>query len=212
MAAAKIQLVVRSFLQKRRAKRQNQAVIIIQSVWRGYEARNRLRLKKQAQLQALQHEAATVIQAQWRMFSCMRGFQRLRYYTIVVQAQWRMRSAASAYRRISWAATVIQKYSRAWALAKRDLEHYLHLRAAVMKIQRGYRRWKTQKTEKENCAAKVIQTVFRKWYEDQMAGKTAAAVKIQSWYRMQTSLHQYKKLKRSTELIQAQYRGHAQRL
>ncbi|KAJ4943359.1 hypothetical protein JOQ06_005862 [Pogonophryne albipinna] len=211
MAAAKIQLVVRSFLQKRRAKRQNQAVIIIQSVWRGYEARNRLRLKKQAQLQALQHEAATVIQAQWRMFSCMRGFQRLRYYTIVVQAQWRMRSAASAYRRISWAATVIQKYSRAWALAKRDLEHYLHLRAAVMKIQRGYRRWKTQKTEKENCAAKVIQTVFRKWYEDQMAGKTAAAVKIQSWYRMQTSLHQYKKIKRSTELIQAQYRGHAQR-
>nr|XP_033937041.1 abnormal spindle-like microcephaly-associated protein isoform X4 [Pseudochaenichthys georgianus] len=211
MAAAKIQLVVRSFLQKRRAKRQNQAVIIIQSVWRGYEARNRLRLKKQAQLQALQHEAATVIQAQWRMFSCMRGFQRLRYYTIVVQAQWRMRSAASAYRRISWAATVIQKHSRAWALAKRDLEHYLHLRSAVMKIQRVYRRWKTQKTEKENCAAKVIQTVFRKWYEDQMAGKTAAAVKIQSWYRMQTSLHQYKKIKRSTELIQAQYRGHAQR-
>ena len=62
MAAAKIQLVVRSFLQKRRAKRQNQAVIIIQSVWRGYEARNRLRLKKQAQLRALKHEAATVIQ------------------------------------------------------------------------------------------------------------------------------------------------------
>ncbi|XP_034002708.1 abnormal spindle-like microcephaly-associated protein isoform X2 [Trematomus bernacchii] len=211
MAAAKIQLVVRSFLQKRRAKRQNQAVIIIQSVWRGYEARNRLRLKKQAQLRALKHEAATVIQAQWRMFSSMRAFQRLRYYTIVVQAQWRMRSAASAYRRISWAATVIQKHSRAWVLAKRDHEHYLHLRAAVMKIQRGYRRWKTQKMEKENCAAKVIQTVFRKWYEDQMAGKTAAAVKIQSWYRMQTCLHQYKKIKRSTELIQAQYRGHAQR-
>ncbi|KAF3835461.1 hypothetical protein F7725_028019 [Dissostichus mawsoni] len=149
--------------------------------------------------------------AQWRMFSSMRAFQRLRYYTIVVQAQWRMRSAASAYRRIFWAATVIQKHSRAWALAKRDHEHYLHLRAAVMKIQRGYRRWKTQKMEKENCAAKVIQTVFRKWYEDQMAGKTAAAVRIQSWYRMQTCLHQYKKIKRSTELIQAQYRGHAQR-
>lgn len=62
MAAAKIQLVVRSFLQKRRAKRQNQAATIIQSVWRGYAARNRLRLKKEAQLRALQHEAATVIQ------------------------------------------------------------------------------------------------------------------------------------------------------
>lgn len=62
MAAVKIQVVVRSFLQKRRAKRQIQSAVIIQSVWRGYVARNRLRLKKQAQLRALQHEAATVIQ------------------------------------------------------------------------------------------------------------------------------------------------------
>lgn len=62
VAAAKIQLAVRRFLQKRRAVRQNQAAVIIQSVWRGYAARNRLRLKKEAQLRALQHEAATVIQ------------------------------------------------------------------------------------------------------------------------------------------------------
>lgn len=62
MAAVKIQLVVRSFLQKCRAKRQNHAAVIIQSVWRGYSARTRLRLKKQAQLQAQQDEAATVIQ------------------------------------------------------------------------------------------------------------------------------------------------------
>lgn len=62
MAAVKIQLVVRSFLQRRRATRQNQAAVIIQSVWRGYAARNRLRLEKAAQLRALQHEAAAVIQ------------------------------------------------------------------------------------------------------------------------------------------------------
>ncbi|XP_039668150.1 abnormal spindle-like microcephaly-associated protein isoform X2 [Perca fluviatilis] len=211
MAAVKLQLCVRSFLQKRRAKRQNRAAVVIQSVWRGYVARNRLRLKKQAQLRALQHESATVIQAQWRMFSAMRAYQGLRYYAIVVQAQWRMRRAAAAYGRIYWAATVIQKNLRAWALAKRDREHYLSLRAAVVKIQRGYRRWKTQKTEKENCAAKVIQAVFKKWYEEKMAKRSATAVRIQSWYRTQRCLHQYRKIMRSTVLIQAQYRGHAQR-
>ncbi|XP_018526360.1 LOW QUALITY PROTEIN: abnormal spindle-like microcephaly-associated protein [Lates calcarifer] len=211
MAAAKIQLVVRSFLQKRRAKRQNQAATIIQSVWRGYAARNRLRLKKEAQLRALQHEAATVIQAQWRMFSTMRAYQRLRYYVIVVQAQWRMRRAASAYGRIYWAATVLQKHSRAWALARRDQERYLSLRTAVVKLQRGYRRWKAQKTEKENCAARVIQAVFKKWYQEKISKKTTAAVRIQSWYKMQRCLHQYRKIKRSTVLIQALYRGHAQR-
>ncbi|XP_073332117.1 abnormal spindle-like microcephaly-associated protein [Pagrus major] len=211
MAAAKIQSLVRSFLQKRRAKRQNHAAVIIQSVWRGYAARNRLRLKKAAQLRALQHEAATLIQAQWRMFSSMRAYQRLRYYAIVVQAQWRMRRAASAYGRIYWAATVIQRHLRARVLVRRDREHYLSLRAAVVKIQRGFRRWKTQKTIKENSAAKVIQAAFRKWYEVKMAEKTAAALRIQSWYRMQRCLHQYRIIKTSAVLIQAQYRGHAQR-
>lgn len=62
MAAIKIQLVVRMYLQKCRAKRQNQAAFVIQSFWRGYVARNQLRLKKEAQLRAQQHEAATVIQ------------------------------------------------------------------------------------------------------------------------------------------------------
>ncbi|XP_026178884.1 abnormal spindle-like microcephaly-associated protein isoform X2 [Mastacembelus armatus] len=211
IAAQKIQVVVRSFLQKCRAKRQTQAAVIIQSVWRGYSGRKRLRLKKQARIQALQHKAATLIQAQWRMFSDLRAYQRLRYYTIVVQAQWRMKRASSAYERIYWAATVIQKHSRAWSLATRERECYRSLRTAVVKLQRGYRRWKTQKTQKENGAARVIQAMFKKWYKERMAKRTAAAVRIQSWYRKQRCLHQYTKTKRSALLLQAHYRGHAQR-
>ncbi|XP_035032890.2 abnormal spindle-like microcephaly-associated protein [Hippoglossus stenolepis] len=211
MAAEKIQLLVRTFLQKRRVVRQNRAAVVIQSVWRGYAARNRLRLQREAQVRALQCEAATVIQAQWRMFSAMRTYHRLRYYTIVVQAQWRMRRAADAYGRIYWAATVLQKHSRATALARRDRESYLSLRTAAVTLQRVYRRWKAQKTEKENRAANVIQAVFKKWYNEKMAKRTTAAVRIQSCYRMQRCLHQYREIKRSTILIQAQYRGHAQR-
>ncbi|XP_037325617.2 abnormal spindle-like microcephaly-associated protein [Pungitius pungitius] len=207
-AAMKIQSVARSFLQKRRAKRQKRAAAVIQAAWRGFLARNRLRLRKQARLRALQHEAATLIQTQWRMFSAWRAYRRLSYYAIVVQAQWRMRRAAAVYGRIRWAVTVIQKRSRAWALAKRHREQYLSLRAAVVEIQQGYRRWKT---EKENRAAEVIQSAFKKWYQRRMSARTAAAVKIQSWYRMQTSLHQYRKIKRSAALIQALCRGRAQR-
>nr|XP_043900107.1 abnormal spindle-like microcephaly-associated protein [Solea senegalensis] len=196
---------------KRRAEMQDRAAIIIQSVWRGHVARNRLRKKKEAQIRALQYEAATVIQAQWRMCSTMRAYQRLRYYTIIVQAQWRMRSVAAAYGRIYWAATVLQKHWRALVLARRGQERYLSLRTAVMTLQRGYRRWKAKKTERENHAAKVIQGVFRKWHQERMTKRSAAAVRIQSWYRMHRCLNQYRQIKRSTILIQAQYRGHAQR-
>ncbi|XP_069581276.1 abnormal spindle-like microcephaly-associated protein [Brachyistius frenatus] len=210
-AAGKIQVVVRSFLQKRRANRQNQAAVVIQSFWRGYVARNRLRLEKQAQLRKMHHEAATVIQAQWRMFSATRAYQRLRYYTIVAQAQWRMRRATCAYGKIHWAATVIQRHSRARALSRRDRERYLCLRTAAVKIQRGYRRWKAQKTQRENRAAAVIQAAFKKWYEEKVGERCGAAVRIQSWYRMRTCRRRYDRMRRSAVLVQARYRGHAQR-
>ncbi|XP_029002056.1 abnormal spindle-like microcephaly-associated protein isoform X2 [Betta splendens] len=211
MAAMKIQALVRSFLLKRRTQRRNRAAVVIQAVWRGSAARNRLRLQREAQCVALQHKAATVIQARWRGFSDLRAYQRLRYYTIVVQAQWRMRVAAKAYGRIRWAAIVIQKHSRARARARLDRERYLHLKTAVVKIQRGYRRWKAHKMERANGAARVIQVTFKKWYKRKMTTRSSAAVTIQSWYRMQRCVHRYRKAQKSAVLLQAWYRGLVQR-
>lgn len=62
MAAAKIQVLVKSFLQRRRTEREKSAAILIQARWRGYAARNALRLKRATQLCALRHNAATIIQ------------------------------------------------------------------------------------------------------------------------------------------------------
>lgn len=50
------------FLQKSRAKQQNLAATIIQASWRGHAVRIRLRCEREAQFQALQHKAATLIQ------------------------------------------------------------------------------------------------------------------------------------------------------
>uniref|UniRef100_A0A3B4G0C7 Abnormal spindle-like microcephaly-associated protein ASH domain-containing protein n=1 Tax=Pundamilia nyererei TaxID=303518 RepID=A0A3B4G0C7_9CICH len=145
----------------------------------------------------------------------MRAYQCLRYHTIVVQAQWRMRRAASAYGKIYWATTVIQKYSRAWAISKRDRAHHLLLRSAVVKIQRGYRRWKAQKIQKENCAVRVIQAAFKKWYGRKMSQRTAAAVRIQSWYRIGLAQRRrfltLKLQHHSAVVIQSAFRGHAVR-
>ncbi|XP_068599542.1 abnormal spindle-like microcephaly-associated protein [Brachionichthys hirsutus] len=210
-AAVKIQLVARTFLRRRRAERENRAAIITQSVWRGHATRKRLRLERRARLRALQHEAAAAIQAQWRMISARRAYQRLKSSVVVVQAQWRMRRAASAYTRIYRAATVIQKHARARAAAREERQHYLALRNAAVQMQRRYRGWKTQKTERESRAARVIQAAFKKRYEETLAKRRAAAVAIQSWYRMQRRLSEYRRVRRSAVLIQARCRGHAQR-
>ncbi|XP_061680252.1 abnormal spindle-like microcephaly-associated protein isoform X2 [Syngnathoides biaculeatus] len=210
-AAVKIQMVVKRFLQRCRGKKQNAASIVIQSAWRGFVTRKKLQMKKEAELHIIQNRAATIIQAQWKMFSAMKYYQQLRYKAIVVQAQWRMKRAACTYAKIYWATTVMQRYLRAWILARKVRKSYLTLRTAVMKIQRGYRLWKIQKTQRENHAARVLQTTFRKWYMEKITKRTAAAIKIQSFFRMQRCFHEYRKMQRSALLIQARYRGHIQR-
>lgn len=62
LAATKIQALVRNFILRRRMFRQNKAAIKIQTFWRGYSAREKLRVLKKERDFALQNAAATVIQ------------------------------------------------------------------------------------------------------------------------------------------------------
>ncbi|KAG7258610.1 hypothetical protein CRUP_012560 [Coryphaenoides rupestris] len=211
VAAAKIQVLVKSFLQRRRTEREKSAVILIQAWWRGYAARNALRLKRATQLCALRHNAATIIQAQWKMYSAKRSYRSLRRHVVIVQAQWRMRRAAIAYSKIHSATTVIQTYTRAWAMARRERGKYISIKKAAVEIQRGYRKWRALRLAKEHRAAIVIQAAFRKWHVDNVTQRVAATLKIQSWYRMRRCALQYLTLRRSATLIQAHFRGHAER-
>ncbi|XP_038857683.1 abnormal spindle-like microcephaly-associated protein [Salvelinus namaycush] len=211
VAAEKIQVLVRQFLQRRRAVCQTAAAIRIQAAWRGYSARNALTLRSKALLWALQVAAAITIQAQWKKYVTLKNYQRLRLHIVKVQALWRMKMAVTTYRRTQWAATVIQKHVRASTLAREERERYCSLRSAAVKIQRNYRRRKTLRLQRENHAATVIQTAFKKWHSDKMARRTAAALKIQSFYRMRRCLKQYMNTQRSAILIQTWCRGHAQR-
>ncbi|KAJ7986238.1 hypothetical protein DPEC_G00337880 [Dallia pectoralis] len=211
VAAAKIQMLVRQFLQRRRTVRQDAAAIVIQAAWRGYSARHALNLRKKAQLWALQDAAATTIQAQWKRHVAVKNYRRLRLHIVSVQALWRMKLEVAAYKRIQKAASLIQKHVRAWILAREQLERYRSLKSAAVKIQRNYRRWKTERLHRENHAASVIQTAFKKWHSDVMARKAAAALTIQSCYRMHRCKKRYLNIRRSSLLIQSWYRGHVQR-
>ncbi|XP_028299451.1 abnormal spindle-like microcephaly-associated protein isoform X2 [Gouania willdenowi] len=210
-AAVKIQVVVRSFLQKRRTLRENRAASIIQLSWRCHTVRQRLKLMKRAELQRKQHQAATLIQAYWRMFAARKAYRSLRLHTVVVQAWWRMKRMVCAYAKIRRSIIVVQRLWRAQAHMKTERERFLLFRAAAVTMQRGYRRWKRRKTQKQNRSTRVIQAAFRSWSERKTAQRSAAAVRIQSWYRMQVCVGWYKQTRRSAVLLQAWSRGRAQR-
>uniref|UniRef100_A0A8C8MFQ7 Calponin-homology (CH) domain-containing protein n=1 Tax=Oncorhynchus tshawytscha TaxID=74940 RepID=A0A8C8MFQ7_ONCTS len=210
VAAGKIQVLVRQFLQRRRAVCQTAAAVRIQAAWRGYSVRNALTLRRKAllwarQVAALSKHISLVIQAQWKKYITLKNYQRVRLHVVKVQALWRMKMAVTTYRRTQWAATVIQEHVRASALAREERECYCSLRSAAIKIQRNYRRCKTRRLQRENHAATVIQTAFKKWHSDKMARLTAAALKIQSCYRMHRCLKQYMGTQRSAILIQTTF-------
>uniref|UniRef100_A0A3Q3F812 Abnormal spindle-like microcephaly-associated protein homolog n=1 Tax=Kryptolebias marmoratus TaxID=37003 RepID=A0A3Q3F812_KRYMA len=145
--------------------------------------------------------AARVVQAAWRKHKLKKNLQlyqeRNKAAVKIQAAVRRFLQKRGAERQNRAAAAVIQMYYRARALSRRDRERYL-LR-------------KSSKIQKENCAARVIQAAFQKWYKEKVSERSAAAVRIQSWYRMQLCFHQYRKIKRSSVLIQAHFRGHEQR-
>ncbi|XP_028442407.1 abnormal spindle-like microcephaly-associated protein [Perca flavescens] len=226
LAAVKLQLFVRSFLQKRRAKRQNRAAVVIQSVWRGYVARNRLRLKKQAQLRALQHESATVIQAQWRMFSALRAYQRLRYYAIVVnnepwknlveavliQARYRGHAQRRCFQMLKLqhhSAIVIQSAIRGHAVRKQVAK----MRCAAVLIQRWFRASVERDVERQmfvrmKCAAITIQAAYRgKVARESLKKQHQAATVIQAAFRKYTAQMCYLVLRKAAAVIQQKYRA-----
>jgi abnormal spindle-like microcephaly-associated protein len=145
------------------------------------------------------------------MYSAKRSYQCLRYHVVIVQAQWRMRRAAISYCKIHSATTLIQTYTRAWAMARRERGKYISLRTAAVEIQRGFRRWRALRLARKRRAAIVIQAAFRKWHLEKETQRSAAALKIQSWYRMLRCVRQFLTLRTSAVLIQALFRGRAQR-
>uniref|UniRef100_A0A8C7PDG1 Assembly factor for spindle microtubules n=1 Tax=Oncorhynchus mykiss TaxID=8022 RepID=A0A8C7PDG1_ONCMY len=191
-------------------RNETRAARIIQGAWRKYRLKKDLKLYQVTSsllplkvtntvllffydfLFGLSKHISLVIQAQWKKYITLKNYQRLRLHVVKVQALWRMKMAVTTYRRTQWAATVIQEHVRASALAREERECYCSLRSAAIKIQRNYRRRKTRRLDK-------------------MARRTAAALKIQSCYRMHRCLKQYMGTQRSAILIQAWCRGHAQR-
>uniref|UniRef100_A0A8C5DUW6 Calponin-homology (CH) domain-containing protein n=1 Tax=Gouania willdenowi TaxID=441366 RepID=A0A8C5DUW6_GOUWI len=199
-AAVKIQVVVRSFLQKRRTLRENRAASIIQLSWRCHTVRQRLKLMKRAELQRKQHQAATLIQVCVLYLKKGNEHEKIKLNLYL--------SILSFIRR---SIIVVQRLWRAQAHMKTERERFLLFRAAAVTMQRGYRRWKRRKTQKQNRSTRVIQAAFRSWSERKTAQRSAAAVRIQSWYRMQVCVGWYKQTRRSAVLLQAWSRGRAQR-
>uniref|UniRef100_A0A8C1KKD0 Abnormal spindle microtubule assembly n=1 Tax=Cyprinus carpio TaxID=7962 RepID=A0A8C1KKD0_CYPCA len=162
-----------------------QATITLQAIYRGSKVRQNLRRE---------HQAATIIQAQFRMHKQRRDYLALRNATIRIQQQY-----------------------RAIVSARQQCKRFCSLRAAAITLQSMYRGMRVRKEiDRKHKAATVIQAMY-KMYKTRVpfqAMKLAALV-IQRKYRChllrKEARENFLKLRCSAIAIQAIYRGNRTR-
>ncbi|KAG1928362.1 abnormal spindle-like microcephaly-associated protein [Pimephales promelas] len=210
LAATKIQTIVRKFILRRRMIRQNKAAIKIQTFWRGYSAREKLRVLKKERDFALQNAAATVIQKTYKAWR-VRSLLKKNRAACVIQAGLRKWHTKKVLEK-NTAALRIQ----AWYRMQRCKTQYLDMKRKAVCVQAWFRghlqRCEFQALKKRHNAAIVIQSAFRAYLVRQQISKMERnAVLIQRWFRacMQRKADQRRffEIKSAVLALQAVFRG-----
>ncbi|XP_042664025.1 abnormal spindle-like microcephaly-associated protein [Tyto alba] len=197
----------RAHLQKAEYSAQRQAIVIIQSAFRGMKARKTAR----------QIRAARKIQSFLQVAVQRRKFVQLRTAAITLQAYYLMHKTKSQYRSYKKAAVVLQRCYRSYLMVKRQRMTYLQTRRSIVIVQarvRGFLEKKRFHKIKESTIK--IQAFFRGFIQRQKYLQCKfAALLIQQHYRAHQMRNieqqRYYQMKRAAIRIQASYRGYKAR-
>ncbi|XP_053929443.1 abnormal spindle-like microcephaly-associated protein isoform X2 [Cuculus canorus] len=197
----------RARLQKAEYSAQRQAVVIIQSAFRGMKARKVAR----------QIRAAGKIQSFLRMAVQRRKFVQLRTAVITLQAYYLMYKTKLQYTRYKKAAVTLQRCYRSYLTMKYHRMTYLRTQQNIITVQarvRGFIGKKRFRKIKESTIK--IQAFFRGFIQRQKYLRCKfSAVLIQQHYRahqlQKIEQQRYYQMKRAAIIIQASYRGYKAR-
>lgn len=201
------------------------AALTVQSVYRGLRVRRRV---------ALEHVAATQVQALVRQSIARRNYMRLKWAAVVLQRGFRAQVACREERvryHLTRGAIITLQAAVRRLLARRELKRlhkaaitlqsayrsrkqqqaYKHTREAIILLQRRVRACQKGRKlhrdyNKMKSAAVVLQSVYRGVVARRLAVRHRAARSIQSMYRMHVERSVYVKQRSSVIQVQAYFR------
>ncbi|NXK12734.1 ASPM protein, partial [Herpetotheres cachinnans] len=189
-------------LQKAEYSAQRQAIVIIQSAFRGMKARKRAR----------QIRAARKIQSFLQMSVQRKKFIQLRTAAITLRACYLMHKAKSQYTSYKKAAVVLQRCYRSHLTVKYQRTTYLQTRRNIIIVQarvRGFIEKKRFHKIKESTIK--IQASYRGYKARQWVNKTKAAQVIQAWFRGCRARKEYASVVKAIRVIQSHFKTKQQR-
>ncbi|NWX40003.1 ASPM protein, partial [Steatornis caripensis] len=189
-------------LQKAEYSAQRQAIVIIQSAFRGMKARKIAR----------QIQAARKIQAFLQMAVQRRKFIQLRTAAIILRAYYLMHKTKSQYASYKKAAVVLQRCYRSHLTVKYQRMNYLQTRRNIIIVQARVRGFiEKKKFHKIKESTIKIQTSYRGYTARQWINKMRAAQVIQAWFRGCTARKEYASVVKAIRVIQSHFRTKQQR-
>ncbi|XP_067394387.1 abnormal spindle-like microcephaly-associated protein [Emydura macquarii macquarii] len=189
-------------LQKAEYTTQRQAIIIIQSAYRGTVARKIAKQKR----------AARKIQSFLHMAVHRRKFVRLRGAAVTLQTYYLMNKTRLQYTTYRKAVFVLQQHYRSHLAMKHQRGAYLKTRKSIIIIQSRIRRFIEQRRfQKIKQSTITIQALFRDFKARQLADKMRAAQTIQAWFRRYRARKEYITVVKATCVIQGYFKTKQQR-
>ncbi|NXT77938.1 ASPM protein, partial [Zapornia atra] len=192
----------RARLQKAEYSAQRQAVVVIQSAFRGMKARKVAR----------QIRAARKIQSFLQMAVQRRRFIQLRTAATTLRAYYVMRKARSQYVSYKRAALVLQRRYRSHLTTKRQRATYLQTQRNIIIVQarvRGFIEKKKFHRIKESTIK--IQASYRGYKARQWVNKIRAARVIQAWFRGHRARKEYASVVKAVHVVQSYFKTKQQR-
>ncbi|XP_078417845.1 abnormal spindle-like microcephaly-associated protein isoform X2 [Cetorhinus maximus] len=175
------------------------AAVVFQAAYRGSRVRKLY----------YQTKSAIVIQSTFRMYQQRKRYVAVRKVVVTMQALVRMQLAQTRFQKYRQAAIIVQRRFRTKQQGQKEMQHYLKLRQATVKVQVAFRRRRAQKKIRENQAAITIQSWYRMYRGKQRyLHQKESCIRIQSWYRCCMAQHAFRTMKTAVLAIQKYYRAY----
>ncbi|NXN56031.1 ASPM protein, partial [Rynchops niger] len=210
-AASVIQTWYRAHVTSRKAaasfQRMRLAAIVLQSAYRGMEARKEARILR----------SVIKIQSNYRAYIVRKRFKNLKDATVKIQAFVKMRQARKHYCALREATLHIQRWYRSYRYALQLKEDYRKLKVACIRVQavvRGYLVRKQTQRWKETAVFLQARYRMRRDRQHYLSIRRAAVV-IQNRYRAYkkqlSQRREFLQVKKAAVCLQAAYRGYKAR-
>uniref|UniRef100_A0A8B9Z8A6 Assembly factor for spindle microtubules n=1 Tax=Buteo japonicus TaxID=224669 RepID=A0A8B9Z8A6_9AVES len=192
----------RARLQKTEYCAQRQALVIIQSAFRGMKARKIAR----------QMRAARKIQSYLQMAVQRRKFTQLRTAAITLRAYYLMHKTKTQYTSYKKAAVVLQRCYRSHLTVKYQRMTYLQTQRNIIIVQARVRGLIEKKRFHKIKASTIkIQASYRGYKARQWVNKMRAAQVIQAWFRGCRARKEYASVVKAVCVIQSHFKTKQQR-